>query len=133
MSMTKEKKTVEKTASLEDRLRFYEDLFKHAFIYTGRSEWYEEWMKILRELGDPVISLLIEFFEIYHSDVVRNSLMTYPNDANALNQRNGSLTTIGDILKILKSLKKKDRFDWEFRDNWELRSLLNDINRPFIN
>lgn len=68
-------------------------------------------MSILRELGDPVISLLIEFFEIYHSDVVRNSLMTYPNDANALNQRNGSLTTIGDILKILKSLKNKDRFD----------------------
>lgn len=42
MNMTKEKKTVEKTASLEDRLRFYEDLFKNAFIYTGRSESYEE-------------------------------------------------------------------------------------------
>lgn len=130
--MTKEKKTVEKTASLEERLAFYEDLFKYSFIYTGKSDWYERWIKLLRGLGEPVLEILIEFFQIYHSDVIKNSLMSFPNNADAMNQRNGSIITIGDIIKILNSLKNNKNFDMEFRDNGELRSKLNDLN-GFIN
>ena len=58
--------------------------------------------------------------------------MSFPNNADAMNQRNGSIITIGDIIKILNSLKNNKNFDMEFRDNGELRSKLNDLN-GFIN
>ena len=83
-------------------------------------------------MGEPVLEILIEFFQIYHSDVIKNSLMSFPNNADAMNQRNGSIITIGDIIKILNSLKNNKNFDMEFRDNGELRSKLNDLN-GFIN
>lgn len=83
---------------------------------------------ILKWFPQEELGLFIKVLELYKRELIENSFRAYPMNVDALNCRNGSVTVLGDLIKLVSGYKRKTQ-DMEYRDDWILRQQLIEANK----
>ena len=82
---------------------------------------------ILRWFPQEELGLFIKMLEIYKRNLIEDSFRAYPMNVDALNNRNGSITVIGELIKYMSKFRHKVQ-DMEYRDDGTLREDLRKAN-----
>lgn len=113
---------------LENRpaeLRKLQELFEYTYEIKDES-WDIE--SILRWFPQEELGLFIKMLEIYKRNLIEDSFRAYPMNIDALNNRNGSVTVIGELIKYMTKFRHKVQ-DMEYRDDGTLRQQLIEANK----
>lgn len=81
----------------------------------------------LQQFPQEYLGLLIRILELYKKELIENSFRAYPMNVDALNCRNGSVTVLGDLIKLISGFRHKTQ-DMEYRDDGTLREDLRKAN-----
>ncbi len=98
-------------------LKKLRELFEYTYSITDQT-W--DIRSILQSFPQEYIGLFIKVLELYKKELIENSFRAYPMNADALNCRNGSVTVLGDLIKLISWFRHKVQ-DMEYRDDWKLR------------
>lgn len=108
-----------------ERLKKLEELFEYTYEIkdvTGNMA------DIIRGLPQEVLGDIIRLLEIYKRNLIEDSFKAYPMNVDALNNRNGSITVIGELIKFISWYRHKIQ-DMEYRDSGDLRQKLEEANK----
>lgn len=106
-------------------LKKLRELFEYTYEIKDESGDIES---ILRWFPQEELGLFIKMLEIYKRNLIEDSFRAYPMNIDALNNRNGSITVIGELIKYMSKFRHKVQ-DMEYRDDWTLRQQLNKANK----
>ena len=98
-------------------LKKLRELFEYTYEIKDVSE---NMVDIIRGLPQEVLWEIIRMLEIYKRNLIEDSFKAYPMNVDALNNRNGSITVIGELIKFISWYRHKVQ-DMEYRDDWKLR------------
>lgn len=107
-----------------ERLKKLEELFQYTYEIKDES-WDIE--SILRWFPQEELGLFIKMLEIYKRNLIEDSFRAYPMNVDALNNRNWSITVIGELIKYMSKFRHKVQ-DMEYRDDGTLREDLRKAN-----
>lgn len=113
---------------LENRpaeLKKLQELFEYTYEIKDES-WDIE--SILRWFPQEQLGLFIKMLEIYKKNLIEDSFRAYPMNIDALNNRNWSITVIGELIKYMSKFRHKVQ-DMEYRDDGTLRQQLIEANK----
>lgn len=105
-------------------LRKLRELFQYTYEVEDTYHTIDD---ILRGIPQPTLGLFIDLLQAYKKNLIEDTFKAYPMNIDALNCRNGSMTVIGDLIKLLTHYKKRT-IDMEFRDDGKLRADLEKAN-----
>lgn len=105
-------------------LKKLRELFEYTYEIKDES-WDIE--SILRWFPQEELGLFIKMLEIYKRNLIEDSFRAYPMNVDALNNRNGSITVIGELIKYMSKFRHKVQ-DMEYRDDGTLREDLRKAN-----
>lgn len=106
-------------------LKKLRELFEYTYEIKDES-WDIE--SILRWFPQEQLGLFIKMLEIYKRNLIEDSFRAYPMNIDALNNRNWSITVIGELIKYMSKFRHKVQ-DMEYRDDWTLRQQLIEANK----
>ena len=106
-------------------LKKLRELFEYTYEIKDESGDIES---ILRWFPQEELGLFIKMLEIYKRNLIEDSFRAYPMNVDALNNRNGSITVIGELIKYMTKFRHKTQ-DMEYRDDWTLRQQLIEANK----
>lgn len=106
-------------------LKKFRELFEYTYEIKDES-WDIE--SILRWFPQEELGLFIKMLEIYKRNLIEDSFRAYPMNIDALNNRNGSITVIGELIKYMSRFRHKIQ-DMEYRDDGTLRQQLIEANK----
>lgn len=109
---------------MQQKLRQLEELFEYTYEIQDVT-WNID--AILKWFPQEELGLFIKVLELYKRELIENSFRAYPMNVDALNCRNGSVTVIGDLIKLISGYKHKTQ-DMEYRDDGTLREDLRKAN-----
>lgn len=111
----------------EERQEFKKlrELFEYTYEIKDES-WDIE--SILRWFPQEELALFIKMLEIYKKNLIEDSFRAYPMNVDALNNRNWSITVIGELIRYMSKFRHKFQ-DMEYRDDWTLRQQLIEANK----
>lgn len=115
--------TEERAQELSELIKLRE-LFEYTYEIKDES-WDIE--SILRWFPQEELGLFIKMLEIYKRNLIEDSFRAYPMNVDALNNRNGSITVIGELIKYMSKFRHKVQ-DMEYRDDGTLREDLRKAN-----
>lgn len=107
------------------RLEKLQELFEYTYEVKDVT-W--EMRTTLQQFPQEYLGLLIRILELYKKELIENSFRAYPMNVDALNCRNGSVTVLGDLIKLISGYKHKTQ-DMEYRDDGQLRQQLIEANK----
>ena len=105
-------------------LKKLRELFEYTYSITDQT-WNIR--SILQSFPQEYLGLFIKVLELYKKEIIENSFKAYPMNADALNCRNGSVTVLWDLIKLISWFRHKTQ-DMEYRDDWKLREDLRKAN-----
>ena len=105
-------------------LKKLRELFEYTYEIKDES-WDIE--SILRWFPQEELGLFIKMLEIYKRNLIEDSFRAYPMNIDALNNRNWSITVIGELIKYMSKFRHKVQ-DMEYRDDGTLREDLRKAN-----
>lgn len=105
-------------------LKKLRELFEYTYEIKDES-WDIE--SILRWFPQEELGLFIKMLEIYKRNLIEDSFRAYPMNVDALNNRNWSITVIGELIKYMSKFRHKVQ-DMEYRDDGTLREDLRKAN-----
>lgn len=105
-------------------LKKLRELFEYTYEIKDESGDIES---ILRWFPQEELGLFIKMLEIYKRNLIEDSFRAYPMNIDALNNRNGSITVIGELIKYMTRFRHKVQ-DMEYRDDGTLREDLRKAN-----
>ena len=108
-----------------DELTKLRELFEYTYEVQDQ---YKTIDAILREIPQIHLGLFIDVLQAYKKELIENTFRAYPMNVDALNCRNGSVTVLGDLIKLLTKYKKRT-IDLEYRDDGKLRATLEEANK----
>ena len=106
-------------------LKKLRELFEYTYEIKDESGDIES---ILRWFPQEELGLFIKMLEIYKRNLIEDSFRAYPMNVDALNNRNGSITVIGELIKYMTKFRHKTQ-DMEYRDDGTLRQQLIEANK----
>lgn len=106
-------------------LKKLRELFEYTYEIKDESGDIES---ILRWFPQEELGLFIKMLEIYKRNLIEDSFKAYPMNVDALNNRNGSITVIGELIKYMTRFRHKTQ-DMEYRDDGTLRQQLIEANK----
>lgn len=106
-------------------LKKLRELFEYTYEIKDESGDIES---ILKWFPQEELGLFIKMLEIYKRNLIEDSFRAYPMNVDALNNRNGSITVIGELIKYMSRFRHKTQ-DMEYRDDWTLRQQLIEANK----
>lgn len=115
--------TEERAQELSELIKLRE-LFEYTYEIKDESGDIES---ILRWFPQEELGLFIKMLEIYKRNLIEDSFRAYPMNVDALNNRNGSITVIGELIKYMSKFRHKVQ-DMEYRDDGTLREDLRKAN-----
>lgn len=115
--------TEERAQELSELIKLRE-LFEYTYEIKDES-WDIE--SILRWFPQEELGLFIKMLEIYKRNLIEDSFRAYPMNVDALNNRNWSITVIGELIKYMSKFRHKVQ-DMEYRDDGTLREDLKKAN-----
>ena len=118
-----EKKINERKQELSE-LKKLRELFEYTYEVQDIT-W--DIRAILQSFPQEYLGLIIKVLELYKKELIENSFRAYPMDIDALNCRNGSVTVLGDLIKLVSWFRHKTQ-DMEYRDDGTLRENLRKAN-----
>lgn len=108
-----------------EKLKKLEELFEYTYEIkdvTGNMA------DIIRGLPQHVINEIIRLLELYKRNLIEDSFKAYPMNVDALNNRNGSVTVIWELIRFISWFRHKIQ-DMEYRDSGDLRQKLEEANK----
>ncbi|MDR3169435.1 MAG: hypothetical protein LBU27_06900 [Candidatus Peribacteria bacterium] len=90
----------------------YEELFALTFVpHRSSEERKNERISNFLTLSKTIKQIIIDYLEEYKNETITDTMRKFPNDVQAIQFRNGSLSAIASLVQSIKQSMKTEYFD----------------------